>query len=567
MDAYVHPKGNTKRRWQQHLLPLIANELSIKALFLEQMLLHVARHEFVPVYLYRLEACSPSGRQSHLIDHPSSAALQIAAIKRAHPVRNTKCKRSFQSSPHMTLTSSQPSTTQQSPSIQQQHLITGTIAPILPSRKENLKVSNLGVKDNLRTIQKPAYIVERPYSNNSDTKEMDLADWRFDPSMLTSLIGGDNNADSASEKGKKRRTESKATSSSRSSPTRLDSNNWDGNLTLLSNFGGLEYERGGSAQRSNVGDDGEASQPIQTFDSEGSERISERSKKEGGAVSVASRATAETSNLSQNNFGDAQLHPMAIQSSATCPPHSSSSSRSSVAECSSGSGSNPHLQLAGAGLMPGQIPQANSDFYALHGIDSAAIQSLAASFQNTTGSNGGHLNSLAANFLLAQQGPSETSEATVQNYQQQQHPPAAASVSASSSSGSKAPPFYLFDAPVELRANFMQNQKRLGLPIQHDPNSYHYGETVKGFHPQQLLNQQQLTAMATSGQVNRIPEVPVRLIDARHGYKANVSGRVKNEREQKRAQKITELIDQLRIDMEKGGWKVEMRSKFHTLSQ
>jgi hypothetical protein len=25
------------------------------------------------------------------------------------------------------------------------------------------------------------------------------------------------------------------------------------------------------------------------------------------------------------------------------------------------------------------------------------------------------------------------------------------------------------------------------------------------------------------------------------------------------------LIDQLRINMENGGWKVEMRSKFHTL--
>ena len=58
----------------------------------------------------------------------------------------------------------------------------------------------------------------------------------------------------------------------------------------------------------------------------------------------------------------------------------------------------------------------------------------------------------------------------------------------------------------------------------------------------------------------------MQLIDARHGSRPGGSGRVKNEREQKRAQKITELIEQLRINMEIGGWKVEMRSKFHTLS-
>lgn len=113
----------------------------------------------------------------------------------------------------------------------------------------------------------------------------------------------------------------------------------------------------------------------------------------------------------------------------------------------------------------------------------------------------------------------------------------------------------------------MQNQKRLGLPIHNDPNSYHYGETVKGFHPQQLLNQQQLSQMLANGQLpSWAPDAPVQLIDARHG-KSRLSGRLKNEREQKRSQKITELIEQLRLDMEKGGWKVEMRSKFHTLSQ
>jgi len=136
------------------------------------------------------------------------------------------------------------------------------------------------------------------------------------------------------------------------------------------------------------------------------------------------------------------------------------------------------------------------------------------------------------------------------------------------------PPFYLFDAPIELRANFMQNQRRLGLPIEHDPNSYHYGETVNGFHP----NQYQLPLGAAENSnafaVVEMPSPrgppngpPPQLIDARLGNsRRNKGGQVKNEREQKRAQKITELIEQLRLQMEEGGRQVEARSKYHTLS-
>jgi hypothetical protein len=125
-------------------------------------------------------------------------------------------------------------------------------------------------------------------------------------------------------------------------------------------------------------------------------------------------------------------------------------------------------------------------------------------------------------------------------------------------SANNPPPFYLFDAPIELRSNFMKSQRDLGIPVMNDCNSYHYGETVKGFHPQGIN--------VTNRDVNNPFTVPVQLIDARHGGNRAGAGRVKNEREQKRAQKITELIDQLRVNMENGGWKVEMRSKFHTLS-
>jgi len=147
---------------------------------------------------------------------------------------------------------------------------------------------------------------------------------------------------------------------------------------------------------------------------------------------------------------------------------------------------------------------------------------------------------------------------------------------ASSMDPNALPPFYLFDAPIELRANFMQNQRRLGLPIQHDPNSYHYGETVNGFHPHQYslpFGAENGSAGAGGGLEFPPPNArpsnapPPQLIDARNGnHRKNRGGQVKNEREQKRAQKITELIEQLRLQMEQGGWQVEARSKFHTLS-
>ena len=134
---------------------------------------------------------------------------------------------------------------------------------------------------------------------------------------------------------------------------------------------------------------------------------------------------------------------------------------------------------------------------------------------------------------------------------------------ATSQSQQQTPPFHLFGAPCELRYNFIQSQKQHDLPIWQDNNSYHYGMSVNGFHPQ-------LNAM----------ENPPVLIDARHtivnaggknerGTDANQrasSCKERNEKEQRRAQKITELIERLRLSMVDGGWKVEMKSKFHILS-
>ena len=45
------------------------------------------------------------------------------------------------------------------------------------------------------------------------------------------------------------------------------------------------------------------------------------------------------------------------------------------------------------------------------------------------------------------------------------------------------------------------------------------------------------------------------------------NSRDRNEREQVRAKKITQLITELRVNMQRGGWKEEMKSKYQTLSQ
>jgi hypothetical protein len=137
----------------------------------------------------------------------------------------------------------------------------------------------------------------------------------------------------------------------------------------------------------------------------------------------------------------------------------------------------------------------------------------------------------------------------------QANKPVPKSKKAPKTSKDATPPFLLFDAPCELRANFMQTQRMLNLPVHHDNNSYHYGMTVNGFHPQGTMD----PSLASSGNTN------VKLIDSRHN-KRRGAGKERNEREQKRAQKITELIEQIRLSIEDGGWKVEMKSKSHTLS-
>ena len=500
---------------------------------------------------------------------------------------------------------------------------------------------------------------ERLRKKQTQIEQMELGGWNSD--LDSSLLNcWNDNAETSSDPKDKKKYDNKSTSSAGSSPLRSDRSSWDGNLNQWSRFPSfnVDYEATPSEKSKSSEVDNKASQDNQSQMPRGSVTLQNGAPTTNTAVSTAQRgppAVSETTSVtsatkdasSVTGLSDAStrvqqppsrappanptnggsrsqnvphLHPLAIQSSATCPPHSSNNSHNKTAPPEFG-----QIPLPPSSIIPPEQQQPHHPPQNINGLNFAhaldtSVASLAASLQRTdnhatsstasaVASTNHHLNSLAANFMLAQAGPDSAAASTAG----QAHAHAAAhqaaalpsannshhhsaptihqlsssnsmtatSISAesgNSSSSSSArpshhqphpshqgtgtlPPFYLFDAPIELRANFEQNQRKLGIPVQHDCNSYHYGEVVKGFHPQQLLNQQPYQATGNP------PRGAVQLIDARHGNnRQQGSGRVKNEREQKRAQKITELIDQLRVNMENGGWKVEMRSKFHTLS-
>jgi hypothetical protein len=91
-----------------------------------------------------------------------------------------------------------------------------------------------------------------------------------------------------------------------------------------------------------------------------------------------------------------------------------------------------------------------------------------------------------------------------------------------------------------------------GLPTA--PTLYPFGVPVNGFHPQSI---------GSVGANN--PNL--RLVDVTRNGLMTGEKRMKNVKEQQRAQKIAELIDELREKMQKSGWSVgSSKSKFNTLS-
>jgi hypothetical protein len=250
-----------------------------------------------------------------------------------------------------------------------------------------------------------------------------------------------------------------------------------------------------------------------------------------------------------------QLHPLGIQSSAGCPSMTVTAPPGPLSTPNAA----PAMQFNPYMFNPYNMAMAgNPQLFAAY-QSSQQQQQLAAHFAAAQASVAQATTAQAPPSTLAK--PSDAAlppPAPVAKAPSKQKKPKAAAVKAKKTSVKKkkddTPPFLLFDAPCELRQNFMATQRMLNLPVHHDGNSFHYGMAVNGFHPQ--LNGTTDPVQLPTG---------VKLLDSRHKQRKG-DGKERNEREQKRAQKITELIDQIRTSMEDGGWKVEMKSKYHTLT-
>lgn len=216
---------------------------------------------------------------------------------------------------------------------------------------------------------------------------------------------------------------------------------------------------------------------------------------------------------SVQGLSGATLHPHAIHSSAECP-----STVNGVVQLKQ-----PALGLRDSAAPP--APEATN----MSWVNNPALQTLALNAMASAGPN-------LASYFLPQSQP-------IPQHQQLMSSQQSAAAGADASGTTCLPPFFLLDAPLELRANFMASLQSHGIPSAlEDNNAAHY--------------QQQLLSGGASN---------IRLVDGRHGGIGNK--RVKNEREQKRTQKITDLIDQLRDKMVEGGWKVGgSKSKYATLS-
>ena len=105
----------------------------------------------------------------------------------------------------------------------------------------------------------------------------------------------------------------------------------------------------------------------------------------------------------------------------------------------------------------------------------------------------------------------------------------------------------------------------MNIPTLKDSNSFHYNLASNSTRTDATVCMPSLAPFGSSC-VEDISHngKKVELLDARQ--KKTKKGNERNEREQQRAQKITELIDKLRMTMVQGGWKVEMKSKYQTLS-
>ncbi|KAL3942746.1 MAG: hypothetical protein SGBAC_003121 [Bacillariaceae sp.] len=366
-------------------------------------------------------------------------------------------------------------------------------------------------------------------------------------------------------------------------------NSWDETMnewTELTTFpaGGGSDEAGGVAG-AKEGEQGSEPSAAGGSGIAENESISILSSTTGGGVASVTESSDRSVGPKQSLTAELitrGLHPQAIQSSAMCPPYSkilppypnsehvypAPSQQENLAANFYGANlgrvaaaaANSGLPAPSAPTMQNVLQGANSNFarFQQQNVSTLADNYLLA--RNTNTANASNCGLPAPSPPTSQK--RKSTRARQQSSTQKQY--VTSSVNSGSSSGNssqtkKAPPFLLFDSPVELRISFNQNQRRLGMPVKHDCNSYHYGEAVNGFHPQHL------GTTTKDGSRQGFESSNIQLIDGRHAPQAT-TGRIKNEREQKRAQKITELIDQLGDIMKDGGWNVSAKSKYQTLS-
>ena len=277
--------------------------------------------------------------------------------------------------------------------------------------------------------------------------------------------------------------------------------------------------------------------------------------KDGGGGGDESSNLGSSSTSVNNNFtfpmyyplNQGRNHPLAMTSMASCPPYANAAT--TAAPSTSSSAQSIAFESSGLQSLMSQQQQQHQ-----------AQQQLA----------------LATSFNAANNNTNSNNNASNGN-----------------SSGNITASTLSYNSPYsthlsELTANFRNN-----------PNvSVHYGMAVNGFHPQVNARVNPVFPLSNNGRMGGATAAAPQ--QARSGGAGNRStgtnnsrkqsrgkgnanattttaagtasthtrnSRERNNREQVRAQKITQLISELRENMEQGGWQEEMKSKYQTLSQ
>lgn len=297
---------------------------------------------------------------------------------------------------------------------------------------------------------------------------------------------------------------------------------------------------------------------------------------DGGDETTTNFGDSSSSSNNNNNFtfpmyyqmNQGHIHPLAMTSMASCPPYNVNA--------------------------PSEAPQNAAT--ATTSVESAGLQSL----------------------MQQQQQQQAAIQPAAQQQQQQVQSHINNTTSATTTNNSTFYNSPYADHLRELTANFRNNPSTTTTSM--DASQAHYGMAVNGFHPQ--VNAQVNHVLPLSGNyggmignsgvaVTRLPtsttttNQAAKTLTAAESYgtiktsnkkskggvssgrKRNASAttattsmnaatdsnqharnsRERNEREQVRAQKITQLISELRVNMQQGGWQEEMKSKYQTLSQ